>query len=231
VLESLRDGVLAANRALVTHGLVTLTWGNASGIDREQGRVVIKPSGVSYDELTVEDLVVVDLDGAVIEGERRPSTDTPTHLVLYRAFEEIGGVVHTHSTWATTWSQAQREIPLLGTTHADLSPHPIPLTRTLTASEVDVDYEGATGTAVIEAISARGPSELPCCLVRGHGPFCWGADAAAAVEVAVTLEEVAHMAWLTTLLSPGAVALDAAVRDKHYRRKHGPRAYYGQPTG
>jgi L-ribulose-5-phosphate 4-epimerase len=221
--------VLEANRALARHGLAPLTWGNASGIDRERGLVAIKPSGVAYDELTSDDIVVVDLDGNVMSGERRPSTDTPTHLVLYRAFEEIGGIVHTHSTWSVAWAQAQREIPLLGTTHADLSAYPIPLTRALTDEEIATDYEGATGTVLVEAIAERGPSELPCALVRGHAPFCWGSSPAKAVEVAVTLEQVAQMALLTTLIEPAAEPLQTEVRDKHHDRKHGPRAYYGQP--
>jgi L-ribulose-5-phosphate 4-epimerase len=230
-IEGLIDEVLAANRALAEHGLAPLTWGNASGIDRDQGLVVIKPSGVAYDELTAADLVVLDLDGNVIPGPhtpRKPSTDTPTHLVLYRAFEEIGGIVHTHSTWGVAWAQAQREIPVLGTTHADLCAYPIPLTRALTEEEIASDYEGATGTVLVEAIAERGPSELPCALARGHAPFCWAESPAKAVEVAVTLEEVARMALLTTLLEPNAAPLDAAVRDKHYERKHGPDAYYGQ---
>ena len=227
---ALRDDVLAANLALPRYGLVTLTWGNASGIDREAGVVAIKPSGVSYEAMTVSDIVVVDLEGTLVEGSGRPSTDTPTHLALYRAFEQIGGVVHTHSTWATSWSQAQREIPLLGTTHADLSAHPIPLTRALTAAEIEADYEGTTGDVLIEAVGELGPLELPCALVRGHAPFCWGASAAAAVETAVTLEEVARMALLTHMVDPAAPLLDAAVRDKHHQRKHGPHAYYGQPS-
>jgi L-ribulose-5-phosphate 4-epimerase len=227
-LEGLREEVLAANLALPAHGLVTLTWGNASGVDRERGLVAIKPSGVSYDGLSAADIVVVDLEGNVVDGDRRPSTDTPTHLALYRAFDGIGGIVHTHSTWATSWSQAQREIPLLGTTHADLCAHPIPLTRALTEEEIDEDYEGNTGVVLIETIAERGPAELPCALVRGHAPFCWGSSPAAAVENAATLEEVARMALLTTMLEPGAPPLDAAVREKHHQRKHGPRAYYGQ---
>lgn len=228
-VAELVEEVLAANCALPAHGLAPLTWGNASGIDREQGLVAIKPSGVSYDTLTAEDIVVLDLDGNVVAGERRPSTDTPTHLVLYRAFQEIGGVVHTHSTWSVAWAQAQREIPVLGTTHADLSAFPIPLTRALTDDEIADDYEGATGTVLVETIAERGPSELPCALVRGHAPFCWGPTPAKAVEAAITLEEVARMALLTSLLEPGAEPLQAAVRDKHHERKHGPRAYYGQP--
>jgi L-ribulose-5-phosphate 4-epimerase len=227
-LAQLREDVLAANLALPAHGLVKLTSGNVSGIDRASGLILIKPSGVSYDAMTAEDMMVVDLDGNVVQGERRPSTDTPTHVALYRAFEEIGGIVHTHSMWATAWSQAQREIPLLGTTHADLSAHPIPITRPLTEAEIESDYEGATGAALIEAVASRGPLEVPCVLVRGHAPFCWGASAGAAVETAVTLEQVAQLALLTTLLEPVPAPLDAAVREKHYLRKHGPRAYYGQ---
>ena len=169
-------------------------------------------------------------DDNVVGGERKPSTDTPTHLALYRAFEEIGGVVHTHSTWSVAWAQAQREIPLVGTTHADLCAHPIPVSRALTEEEVAEDYEGATGTILIEAIAeGGGPSEVPCVLARGHGPFCWGESPRKAVDVAVTLEEVARMTMLTMLLVPGAEPLQAAVRDKHHQRKHGPQAYYGQP--
>jgi L-ribulose-5-phosphate 4-epimerase len=228
MLESLRNDVLAANLALAEQGLVKLTWGNASGIDRDAGAVVIKPSGVTYERMAVDDMVVVDLDGNRVDGERRPSTDTFTHLALYRAFPQIGGVVHSHSTCATVWAQAQREIPLLGTTHADLCPHPIPVTRSLTAEEIESGYEAATGTVLIEAVADRDPLELPCALVRGHAPFCWGTSPAHAVEQAVTLEEVARMALLTTLLEPGAAALDEHVREKHFQRKHGPQAYYGQ---
>jgi L-ribulose-5-phosphate 4-epimerase len=228
VFDQLIDDVLAANRALVEHGLVKLTWGNVSGIDRSEGLVVIKPSGVPYDELRPADMVIVDLDGNVRFGNRRPSTDTPTHLALYRAFDEIGGVVHTHSTYATAWAQALREIPLLGTTHADLCARPIPLTRPLSDLEVATDYEGATGAALIEVVAPVGPAELPCVLVRGHAPFCWGATPAAAVEIAVTLEAVAEMALLSTQLEPGPVRLPDAVRRKHFDRKHGPDSYYGQ---
>ncbi len=228
-LQALRSEVLEANLALPRHGLVTLTWGNVSGIDRERGLVVIKPSGVSYDALSASDLVVVDLEGTVVEGDRRPSTDTATHLTLYRAFESIGGIVHTHSTWAAAWAQAGREIPVLGTTHADLSGHPIPVTRQLTPEEVQADYEGATGEVLVETVSAIGAEELPCALVRGHAPFCWGATPAKALEHAVTLEQVAKMALLTTLLAASPKPLAEHVRDKHFQRKHGPRAYYGQP--
>ena len=228
MLDGLREGVLAANLELPARGLVTLTWGNASGIDRDRGLVAIKPSGVAYEAMTAADLVLVDLDGEVAEGDRRPSTDTPTHVALYRAFEQIGGVVHTHSTWATAWAQAEREIPVLGTTHADLSAFPVPLARALTDDEIASDYEGATGAVIVEAIVEQGPLRSPCALVRGHGPFCWGADPAGAVRAAVTLEEVARIALLTTLLAPAGLPLPDAVRDKHFERKHGPGAYYGQ---
>jgi L-ribulose-5-phosphate 4-epimerase len=229
VLDDLRQDVLAANLALPAYGLVTLTWGNASGVDREAGLMAIKPSGVSYDALTAADIVLVSLEsGEVVEGARHPSTDTPTHLALYRAFDEIGGIVHTHSTWATAWAQAGREIPLLGTTHADLCAGAVPITRGLTPDEVERDYEGSTGEVVIEAIGDRAAAEVPCVLVRGHAPFCWGRSPAAAVETAVTLEEVAKMALLTSVLEHDPPLLDTFVRDKHYLRKHGPQAYYGQ---
>jgi L-ribulose-5-phosphate 4-epimerase len=220
--------VLTANRALLDHGLVKLTSGNVSGIDRDRGLIVIKPSGVAYEDLTVDEMVVVDLDGNVVQGDRRPSTDTPTHLVLYRALEGIGAIVHTHSTWATAWAQAQREIPLLGTTHADLCAHPIPVTRPLAPEEIDSDYERATGNALVEAVSELGTAELPAALVRGHAPFCWGMDPSDAVKTAVSLEEVARVALLTTLLEPSVAPLADALRDKHHDRKHGPQAYYGQ---
>ncbi len=221
-----KSDALEANLALRAHGLVTLTWGNASAIDRERGVVAIKPSGVPYEELSVEDIVLVGLDGDVVEGKHRPSTDTPTHLALYRAFEQIGGIVHTHSPWATAWAQAERPIPVLGTTHADLSAQPIPITRALTESEIAEGYEDATGAVLIEAVSD--PLEVPCALVRGHAPFCWGADATKAVEHAVTLEAVARLALLTLILDPDAGPLADALRSKHHERKHGPGAYYGQ---
>jgi L-ribulose-5-phosphate 4-epimerase len=227
-VHALREGARAANLALPEHGLVTLTWGNVSAIDRERELVAIKPSGVSYDAMQADDIVVLSLDGAQVAGERRPSTDTPTHLALYRAFDDIGGVVHTHSTWATAWAQAGREIPLLGTTHADLSPDPVPVTRALTPDEVGGGYEEATGTVLVEAVGTRGAAEVPAVLIRGHAPFCWGPSAAKAVQNAVTLEAVARLALLTSLLDPAAPALDDVVRNKHFERKHGPGAYYGQ---
>jgi len=227
-LHELREDVLLANLALPANGLVKLTWGNVSGIDRDRGLIAIKASGVDYEQMTAEDVVLVDLQtGETVDGERRPSTDTPTHRALYRAFDSIGGIVHTHSTWATAWAQAEREIPLLGTTHADLMADAVPLTRALTAEEVDRDYEGETGTVLIELIGDR-VDELPGALVRGHGPFCWGPDPAAAVEQAVTLEEVARLALLTKLVNPDAGPLGDLLRDKHHERKHGPNAYYGQ---
>ena len=200
-LEGLRSDVLQANLALPRHRLVALTWGNVSGIDRERGVVAIKPSGVSYEAMGVRDIVLLDLDGNVLGGGR-PSTDTPTHLELYRALPDIGGIVHTHSTWATAWAQAQRELPILGTTHADMAPGPVPLTRALTAAEIQEDYEGATGRVIVEAIAGRSSAEVPAVLVRGHGPFCWASTPAKAVETAVTLEEVARLALLTLALEP-----------------------------
>jgi L-ribulose-5-phosphate 4-epimerase len=225
----LREEVLHANLALVRHGLVTLTWGNASGIDHATGLVAIKPSGVPYEEMDVEDVVVVDLTGRVVEGKRRPSTDTPTHLSLYRSFPEIGGIIHTHSTWATSWAQAEREIPIFGTTHADLCPGPVPITRRLSPDEVRGAYEENTGIVLCEVINDRGIERVPGALVFGHGPFTWGENVAQALERAVTLEEVARMAFLTVMLRPEAEPVPPEVVDRHFSRKHGPDAYYGQP--
>jgi L-ribulose-5-phosphate 4-epimerase len=202
VLEHLIGEVLEANRALPAHGLVKLTTGNVSGIDREQGLVVIKPSGVAYEHMTAADMVVLDLDGNVVAGERRPSRDTHTHLVLYRTFKAVGAVVHSHSAYATAWAQARRSIPLLGVTHADLCGYPIPLTRALTEEETAGDHETATGRALVEAIEPHGPDRMPCALVRGHAPFIWGATPEQAVHSAVRLEEVARLAFLTTALDP-----------------------------
>ncbi len=227
-LEALRQEVLEANLALPAHGLVKLTWGNVSGVDREQGLMAIKASGVDYEQMNADDMVLVDLEtGEVIDGDRKPSTDTPTHRALYSAFPGIGGIVHTHSTWATAWAQAEREIPLLGTTNADFMAEAVPLTRQLTAEEVERDYEGETGTVIIEAVGERA-DEIPAVLVRGHAPFCWAASPAKAVETAVTLEEVARLALLTRLVDPDGGPLADVLRDKHHQRKHGPNAYYGQ---
>jgi L-ribulose-5-phosphate 4-epimerase len=230
VQDELRQQVLEANLALPRYGLVTLTWGNVSGIDRDRGLVAIKASGVSYDAMTAEDMVLVDLDGNQLHGARRPSTDTPTHLELYRSLDNIGGIVHTHSTFATAWAQAELEIPILGTTHADLCPGPVPLTRDLTEEEIEQDYEAATGRVIVEAVADRSAEEVPAVLVRGHGPFCWAKDPVKAVENAVTLEEVARLAQLTTALAPDIRPLADAIRDVHFQRKHGPHAYYGQQS-
>ena len=228
MLEELKASVLEANLELPKAGLVTLTWGNVSGRDPGTGLVVIKPSGVPYGIMALDDMVVVDPDGNVVEGERRPSTDTPTHVALYKALDGIGGVVHVHSTWATAWAQADRAIPVMGTTHADLSPDEIPVTEPLSAEEVAEGYEAATGTAIIAAVSGRSPRAVPAALVSGHGPFCWGATPVEAVEVAVTLETVAKMAWLTLGLEPAVRPLMDHIVERHYSRKHGPAAYYGQ---
>lgn len=227
-LATLRRDVLQANLALPAHGLVKLTWGNVSGVDRERGLMAIKASGVQYNAMGIDDVVLVELEsGEVLEGDRRPSTDTPTHRALYRAWPQIGAVVHTHSTFATAWAQAGQEIPLLGTTHADMSALAVPVTRQLTGEEVDRDYEGETATVLAEAVGDR-VADIPGALVRGHGVFSWGRDAAHAVQNAVTLEEVARLALLTRLVDPRAPGLDDVIRDKHWARKHGPDAYYGQ---
>jgi L-ribulose-5-phosphate 4-epimerase len=228
VLEDLKASVLEANLELPKAGLVTLTWGNVSGRDPDSGFVVIKPSGVPYRLMAIDDMVVVDPDGNVVEGARRPSTDTPTHVALYKGLDDIGGVVHVHSTWATAWAQADRVIPVMGTTHADLSPDAIPVTVPLSAEEVAAGYEAATGTAIIAIVAGRSPRAVPAVLVSGHGPFCWGGTPLEAVEVAVTLETVAKMAWLTVGLEPAVRPLRDHIVERHYTRKHGPSAYYGQ---
>ena len=230
MLEKLKREVLEANLALPEHGLVTFTWGNVSGIDRETGLVVIKPSGVPYDELRIEDLVVLDLDGNIVEGSLRPSSDTPTHLALYRAFPQIGGIVHTHSPGATSWAQAGRPIPALGTTHADYFYGEIPCTRTLTQEEIDRGYELETGNVIIQTFDKEGldPVAMPGILLSGHAPFAWGKNADQAVHNAVVLEEVAKMALNTFMLNPPIKPIDQFLLDKHYLRKHGANAYYGQ---
>jgi L-ribulose-5-phosphate 4-epimerase len=228
MLEHLKHTVLKANLALPQYGLVTFTWGNVSGIDRDQGLIVIKPSGVPYNALKVEHLVVVDLEGARVEGDLRPSSDTPTHLVLYRAFPEIGGVVHTHSSWCTSWAQAGRGIPALGTTHADYFYGTIPCTRPMTAVEIQEAYEANTGNVIVETFQGRNPIHCPGVLVHSHGPFSWGTDADQAVHNAVVMEEVAKMAYRTFALAPDMPDMDQALLDKHFLRKHGTNAYYGQ---
>ena len=227
-LSELKKQVLEANRALETSGLVRLTWGNVSGIERKSGQVVIKPSGVPYHELKKEHLVVLDLNGNKIEGDLNPSSDTPTHLALYRAFPGIGGVAHTHSIYATMFAQAGREIPCFGTTHADHFSGTIPLARHLTPAEVEEDYEGNTGKCIIERFEKLNPVEMPGVLLHGHAPFTWGKDATTALVNSIALEAVAEMAWGTLLLAPGKTALPPHIMDKHYSRKHGAGAYYGQ---
>ncbi|MBM7553141.1 L-ribulose-5-phosphate 4-epimerase [Thalassobacillus pellis] len=228
MLESLKESVLKANLALPQHGLITLTWGNVSGIDREQGLVVIKPSGVDYTDMKSEDMVVVDLDGKVIEGKLKPSSDTPTHLILYKAFKYIGGVVHTHSPWATSWAQAGKAIPAYGTTHADYFYGEIPCTRKMTEKEINGAYELETGNVIVERFQSLDPAQVPGVLVDSHAPFVWGKDPANAVYNAVVLEEVAKMASRTLQLDPYAVPMDRTLLDRHFLRKHGVNAYYGQ---
>ena len=230
MLEELKEQVLQANLQLPRHGLVTFTWGNVSGIDRERGLMVIKPSGVDYDRLTAEMMVVLDLEGNRVEGTLNPSSDTKTHLELYRAFPALGGIVHTHSAHAVAWAQAGRDIPCYGTTHADYFYGPVPCTRYLTKEEVEGDYEGNTGKLIVDTFRRRelDPAAVPGVVCGGHGPFAWGKDPAAAVYHAVVLEEVARMALYTVRLDPEAAPLPQAIQDKHYFRKHGPGAYYGQ---
>ena len=230
MLEELRKAVWEANMELPRRNLVTYTWGNVSGIDREKGLIVIKPSGVEYEDLTPEKLVIVDLDNKIVEGNLNPSSDTKTHVELYRAFPTLGGIVHTHSPHAVAWAQAGRDIPCYGTTHADYYYGPVPCARSLTAEEVEEDYERNTGKVIIETFTERGldPKAVPGVICRNHGPFTWGKDAAQAVYHAVVLEEVAKMAMYTITIDPNTPSAPQHVQDKHYMRKHGPNAYYGQ---
>ena len=235
MLEELKAKVCKANLDLVKHGLVIFTWGNVSAIDRASGLVVIKPSGVSYDSMKPSDMVVVDLDGKVVEGDLNPSSDTPTHLVLYKAFPEIGGVVHTHSTYATAWSQAGLDIPNIGTTHADYFHEDIPCTRRMKKAEVFGEYEKETGNVIVERFQKINPMDTPAVLVRNHGPFTWGKDADNAVHNAVVLEQVAKMGFISMTLNLSTLdivnhqpSMNPLLIEKHYSRKHGPNAYYGQ---
>lgn len=230
MLEQLKKEVYEANMLLPKHSLVTFTWGNVSGIDRESRLFVIKPSGVDYEKLTPSDMVVMDLDGNQVEGSLNPSSDTKTHLVLYNRFPQLGGIVHTHSPWATSWAQAGRDIPCYGTTHADYIYGDIPCVRNLTKQELDEDYERNTGVLIADLFQEKKLDcmAVPCVLCKNHGPFAWGKDAAAAVHNAVVLEEVARMAARCEWLNPGVKAAPQELQDKHYLRKHGPNAYYGQ---
>lgn len=229
MLEALKQSVFEANLLLPKHGLVTFTWGNVSGVDREQGLMVIKPSGVEYDTMRAEDMVVVDLKtGKKVEGELNPSSDTDTHVVLYNAFPEIGGIVHTHSRWATTFAQAGRGIPALGTTHGDYFYGEIPCTRKMTPAEIGGRYEWETGNVIVETFRDKSAKDIPAVLVHSHGPFCWGTDPKNAVHNAVVLEEVAFMGWHALQMNPDLPPMQQELLDKHYLRKHGANAYYGQ---
>lgn len=227
MLESLKEKVFKANLDLVRHGLVIFTWGNVSAIDPDTRLVVIKPSGVSYDDMKPEDMVVVDLDGTIVEGDLNPSSDTPTHLALYRAWPEIGGVVHTHSTYATAWAQAGRGIPAIGTTHADYFHNEIPCTEDMSEREVKGAYELETGNVIVRRFEDINPVHTPGVLVKNHGPFTWGKDCAEAVHNAVVLEQVAKMAYLAYAINPD-LTMNSLLVEKHFSRKHGPGAYYGQ---
>lgn len=228
MLENLKEKVLKANLALVKHNLITFTWGNVSGIDRASGLVVIKPSGIEYDNMTAEDMVVVDLDGNVVEGKWKPSSDTPTHLVLYKEFPNIGGIVHTHSRWATSWAQAGRGIPAYGTTHGDYFYGEIPCTRKMTAEEIAGEYEKETGNVIVETFRGKSADDIPAVLVNSHGPFAWGTDPDNAVHNAVVLEELSFMAFHAEALNPEVKVMQKELLDKHYLRKHGKNSYYGQ---
>ena len=228
MLEALKERVLQSNLKLVELGLVLFTWGNVSAIDRNSGLVAIKPSGVEYEGMRTEDIVVVNLDGVVIEGGWKPSTDLPTHLALYKAFPEVGGVVHMHSTYATAFAQAGRGIPAYGTTHADYFYGEVPCTREMTRAEIEGDYELETGNVIIETFAGKDPASIPAVIVRSHGPFAWGTNPDNAVHNAVVLEECAKMAWQNLLYNPAQRPVEAELLDKHFLRKHGKNAYYGQ---
>lgn len=227
MLANLKEEAFRANLDLVKHRLVIFTWGNVSCIDREKGWIYIKPSGVSYEEMTAGDIVVLDLDGGIVDGKLKPSSDTPTHLVLYKAFPDIGGIVHTHSTYATSWAQAGRDIPNIGTTHADYFNDAIPCTRQMTKEEVEGHYEEETGNVIVERFRDINPQYVPGVLVNNHGPFSWGKDAHEAVHNAVVIEQVARMAWLSLNINP-QLRMNPELVKKHFYRKHGPGAYYGQ---
>lgn len=227
-LKQLKQQVFDANMALPAHGLVTYTWGNVSGIDRQQGLMVIKPSGVAYESMQAADMVVVDMNGHVVEGQYRPSSDTDTHLELYRRYPQLGGIVHTHSTHATAWAQAGRAIPALGTTHADYFFGDIPCTRALSDREVNDRYEHQTGVVIAETIGEHDPLHTPGIIVYQHGPFAWGKTPDEAVHNAVVMEEVAKMAWMASSLNHDISRIDDYLMNKHFNRKHGPNAYYGQ---
>ena len=227
MLEELKEKVFKANLDLVKYGLVIFTWGNVSGIDREKGLVVIKPSGVSYDKMKAGDMVVLDLQGNKVEGDLKPSSDTPTHLELYRQFKNIGGIVHTHSEWATSWAQAGKGVPAIGTTHADYFYGEIPCTRKMTKEEIEGEYELETGKVIVERFKGLNPDFVPGVLVNNHGPFSWGTDADNAVHNAVVMEEVAKMTFRSLQLNP-ETKMDQVLLDKHFLRKHGKNAYYGQ---
>ena len=228
MLEALKQQVLEANLLLPKYNLVTFTWGNVSGIDRESGLFVIKPSGVEYEGMSIEDMVVVDLDGKVVEGKWKPSSDTATHLELYKAFPKCGGIVHTHSRWATTFAQAGMDIPAMGTTQADYFYGAIPCTRLMTDAEIRGEYEKETGKVIVETFRDKDPAAIPGVLVCSHGPFAWGTDAMNAVHNAVVMEEIAFMDWHAMMLNPALGPMQQALLDKHYLRKHGANAYYGQ---
>lgn len=229
MLEQLKQDVYRANMLLPAHKLVTFTWGNVSGIDRETGLIVIKPSGVEYENMTPDDMVVVELStGSVREGKWKPSSDTPTHLELYRSFSSVGGIVHTHSRWATIYSQAKRDIPPLGTIHGDYFYGSVPCTRLMTPNEISGAYELETGKVIVETFKGKNPKDIPAVLVASHGPFTWGTDALNAVHNAVVLEELAFMAWHNQMAEPEIPHMQQELLNKHYLRKHGANAYYGQ---